>query len=331
MKNGNRETISVIVPIYKVERYLNRCVESIVRQTYQNLEIILVDDGSPDRCPAICDAWARKDQRIRVIHKQNGGLSDARNAGIDLAKGGWLAFVDSDDYLELNMYERMLGEADDTQADMVICNFYWQSLITHKRVHFNDDKTYTNMEYLNLFFVDKPVESTVAWNKLYKRELFFADEYIRYPVGKLHEDEFTTYKLIYSAKTIRVISDALYHYVQREKSIMSSFTTKNLQNSIEAIKEYIPWIKEKHLDLRRQIACTYDMLYISFYFRILDNRALDPQGEILKDFRKYILVNTPSIWHDAQFSVKKRILDFLVRTNTVFVDSWYRSLKRLLK
>ena len=117
------ELITVIVPVYKVEKYLDRCVQSIVDQTYTNLEIILVDDGSPDNCPKMCDEWAKKDKRIKVIHKQNGGLSDARNAGLEKAKGKYVGFVDSDDYISPIMYEKLYKCIIDNQADMAMCGF----------------------------------------------------------------------------------------------------------------------------------------------------------------------------------------------------------------
>ena len=117
--------ISIIVPVYKVENYLERCLISIIRQSYQNLEIILVDDGSPDDCPLLCDAWAEKDKRIRVIHKANGGLSDARNVGIDASHGDYLMFVDSDDYISLEMCQKLMNTAIIEDADIVSCNLYW--------------------------------------------------------------------------------------------------------------------------------------------------------------------------------------------------------------
>ena len=124
IEQGEHEPlICVIVPIYKVEAYLDRCICSIVEQTYQNLEILLIDDGSPDRCPELCDAWAQRDPRIRVIHKKNGGLSDARNAGIEVAKGEWLSFVDSDDYIMPQMYQRLLSVCLENQADIAVSSF----------------------------------------------------------------------------------------------------------------------------------------------------------------------------------------------------------------
>ena len=119
----NERLISVIVPVYKVENYLNQCLESIVKQTYSNLEILLVDDGSPDRCPEICDEWARREKRVRAIHKQNGGLSDARNAGLALAQGELVMFVDSDDWIAPEMAEKMLEAMEREEADMVICQY----------------------------------------------------------------------------------------------------------------------------------------------------------------------------------------------------------------
>ena len=121
----SKELISVIVPVYKVEQYLDKCISSIVNQTYDNLEIILVDDGSPDNCPKICDNWAEKDQRIKVVHKQNGGLSSARNEGIVVATGKYISFIDSDDYIDSQTYEKMIFSITSTEADMCICGMKW--------------------------------------------------------------------------------------------------------------------------------------------------------------------------------------------------------------
>ena len=119
-----KSLVSVIVPIYKVEKYLNKCVDSIINQSYKNLEIILVDDGSPDKCGEICDKYAEKDSRVKVIHKENGGLSDARNAGIDIAKGDYLLFVDSDDWITSNICEVLIKNANDNLSDIIACNQY---------------------------------------------------------------------------------------------------------------------------------------------------------------------------------------------------------------
>lgn len=307
---------------------------SIVSQTYKNLEIILVDDGSPDNCPKLCDYWCRKDDRVHVIHKKNGGLSDARNVGIEIATGDYILFVDSDDYIMMDMCEKMIKAAEDTHADLVICSFIWKYPIEEKiqsMVTGNTMQSFTNIELLRIFFMKKTVELTVAWNKLYRRRLFFTQEHIRYPVGKLNEDEFITYRLIYEARNITIIPDALYYYVQRNTSIMSEFNSRNLSDSIEAAESYIAWMIKHNLSMEKEIACAYDILSFSFYSRYLNNKSIDPKQKKLNLFRKFILETTPSIYLSSCFPLKYRVWDFLLRNNQMFIYRWGYFLKKRLK
>ena len=215
--------VSVIVPIYRVEQYLDRCVSSIVNQTYKNIEIILVNDGSPDNCPKICDEWAKKDKRIKVIHKQNGGLSDARNSGLDKATGKYVLFVDSDDYIENNMVEELLNSLNKEDADIAICNYYIENDI-EKHVANNllmEKFVCSGNEKYKMNFDEKySIQSIVAWNKLYKIELFNG---IRYPKGKIHEDEYIICDILEKANKIVYNLKPLYHYIQRDNSITSCF------------------------------------------------------------------------------------------------------------
>lgn len=226
--------ISIIVPIFKVEKELPQCIDSLINQTYKNIEIILVDDGSPDKCPAICDEYAKFDKRIRVIHKTNGGLSDARNTGIDVAVGEYIGFVDSDDYIDSQMFERLYYAAVENNCDISECY----------SISFNDE-TVPTAEYNNNVLLLDPLKwltesnlkgflNCVAWNKLYKKNLF---NDIRYPKGKLNEDEATTYKLIYKSKKIARLSDKLYFYRKRSGSIMlSTMTEKRIYDKYDALK-----------------------------------------------------------------------------------------------
>ncbi len=228
--------VSVVIPIYKVEEYLRECIDSVISQTYKNLEIILVDDGSPDNCPAICDEYAEKDNRIKVIHKENGGLSDARNAGIKIATGEYISFIDSDDYISNNFIQSLLYSLIVSDSDISICKY----------IKFTNE---LNVSICNKFSIscESPVDSlyklysqneyivyTVVWNKMYKKSLF---NDIWFPVGKIHEDEFTTYKLLSSAKKVAYIDAGLYYYRQRESSIMGNETEKNLFLKIQALEE----------------------------------------------------------------------------------------------
>ena len=187
--------ISVIVPVYKVEKYIHRCVDSILAQTFTDFELILVDDGSPDNCGKICDEYAEKDNRIHVIHKENGGLSDARNAGIDWAFANsdseWITFIDSDDWIHPKYLEALYNAVKETGCEISICGYEETTGDSPKVDDINLQAVIVSTED---FFCEHNVNAVVAWGKLYKKELF---REIRYPVGKLHEDEFTTYKLLF--------------------------------------------------------------------------------------------------------------------------------------
>ena len=212
--------ISVIVPIYNVEKYLDKCVDSIINQTYKNLEIILVDDGSPDNCPQMCDDYAKKDSRIRVVHKENGGLSDARNAGMKVATGEYISFIDSDDYISLDFYETLFQTMIDNDSDIVECSvvkFYEDNNFDEYR----DDLKVTNYETVDALdglISENPFKQHV-WNKLYKSSVALD---IPYAVGKLNEDEFWTYQVFGKAKKVTRINKTMYYYFQRNGSIMGN-------------------------------------------------------------------------------------------------------------
>lgn len=241
--------ISVIIPIYNVERYLSRCIDSVVNQTYTNLEIILVDDGSPDKCGIICDEYSKKDKRIKVIHKKNGGLSDARNAGINIVLGKYIGFIDSDDWIENNYFKRLHDLIDNYRADISVCNFI-KTYNENEKFNVNLDikiNEYTNIEALEQYFDKYSIQMIVAWGKLYKAELFKS---IRFPVGKIHEDEFTTHKLIYKANKVVLTTECLYYYWQRQDSIMGmGFNIKGKFDGLEALKERIEFYKQSGLEM----------------------------------------------------------------------------------
>ena len=235
--------ISVIIPVYKVEAYLTACVESVLAQTYQNFELILVDDGSPDNCPQMCDAFAARDSRIRVIHKENGGLSSARNAGIDAAKGKYLAFLDSDDLWSPLFLERLYTAIEETDADFSVCLFR-QFSETPAVLTPNESKTelLTQRQAFECFFNERNVTMVVAWNKLYRRYLFDA---VRYPVGQIHEDEAVIHEIIGGAKTVAWVEEAHYHYRQAPGSITTSkFSLKRL-DEMYAKEQRIRWFEAR--------------------------------------------------------------------------------------
>jgi len=222
------DLISIIIPVYNVEPFLERCIESITRQTYYNLEIILVNDGSTDNSKWICEKWQKKDVRIKLINKKNGGLSDARNCGLNIAHGEYITFVDSDDWVLPTYIEELYSSCIEFSADIVICGGNWvdnNGIIQNDGIYqFNDLISFTGKEILEKLvkttFIEFEKNSTllcVAWNKLYKRELF---KNLRYKVGFKHEDEIIIHRLFANSNKVVVIKSALYMYVQRSDSIM---------------------------------------------------------------------------------------------------------------
>ena len=232
--------LSIIVPVYKVEPYLERCVNSILSQSFTDFELILVNDGSPDRCPQMCDDFSARDSRVKVIHKENGGLSSARNAGLDIASGEYIAFVDSDDWIDKKMYEDMLGHAEKLNADLVVCgiNFCnedeivigkWQN-ITHTQVitgemavkdffphYFNDIRSY-------------------AWNKLYRRHLF---QSLRYPVNVIYEDHFIILDLLSKCENIVLLKDYYYNYFSTRTASITNITFSPQKLDLIAAWKYV--------------------------------------------------------------------------------------------
>ena len=234
------EKISVIVPIYNVEKYLNRCIDSILNQTYRNLEIILVDDGSTDRSSEICLARSKEDTRIKVFRKKNGGLSDARNYGLDRSCGKYVFFIDSDDYIATDCIMRLYRNLKNTESDISTILFY---PFNENEIPFS--KMGTNRAYDN----EKALEqllyrrrcTTSAWGKLYDARLF---DGIRYPVGKICEDLPTTYKIFAKAKKIAIDDSKLYYYLQRKDSIIRSEFKPDRFEALKFANEETAFVKK---------------------------------------------------------------------------------------
>ena len=239
--------ISVIVPVYKVEPYLRRCVDSILCQTFRDFELILVDDGSPDRCGEICEEYAAKHPFIHVIHQENGGLSAARNSGIDWAMANsdsvFLAFVDSDDWVAPEYLEMLYRAVKDTGCAISACGIQRTAgeplpeTPSYRAEKMSADDYYCSQT------VHEGI-TAVAWNKLYRKDLFAS---LRYPEGKLHEDEFTTYRLVYGVEFVAVVPARLYAYFQNDAGIMRSAWNPRRMHSLEAVEQQIGFAKEKNL------------------------------------------------------------------------------------
>lgn len=228
--------ISVIVPVYKVEPYLHQCVDSILNQTFKDFELILVDDGSPDNCPAICDEYAKKDSRVIVIHKENGGLSSARNAGLDYvfanSNSEYISFVDSDDYVDVLFLSEMYQAVD--YVDMAVCPFF-----VADNGNIIVPQSFDSVECDGDGYWDIPCYGrvgSVAWNKLYKKTLF---KDVRYPVPKLHEDEYVLHRILNSCKKIHIINRPLYYYRKRSDSIMSTLSVDSYKDQLIIFDIYI--------------------------------------------------------------------------------------------
>lgn len=262
MQEDCEKRVSIIVPVYNVESYIERCANSLCNQTYTNIEIILVDDGSTDHSGRICDMLACKDDRIRVIHKKNGGLSDARNAGIEEAKGGYIAFIDSDDWCDPDMIKILFELCQHYDAGIAECSY--------RNIYQNYTIAETScngaiMEFTPVQAIESNLDwkycKPVAWNKLYRKDIIGE---IRYPVGKLHEDEFTTHLFYLAAKKIVYLDVALLNYERRNAgSITSSFRPKNL-DACEAFREkvHLVW-KTPELQKIDKKACN---CYCSVFF-----------------------------------------------------------------
>lgn len=242
--------ISVIVPVYKVEAYLDRCVQSIVDQSYRNLEIILVDDGSPDKCPEMCDAWADKDPRIRVIHKSNGGGGEARNVGLEAADGDLIALIDSDDYIAPWMFAHLASYIE-KGADISECEYevVYDGNASFERTKL-EDKEYSVDEAFRLHLRDQRFRQ-LLWNKLYKRDVI---KHVRFPVGTSIDDEFFTYQVIGNAKRLVHTNQICYAYRQQQDSVMHSLKMSKRIQGLEAkmlrhqyVCEHFPELKDVSL------------------------------------------------------------------------------------
>ena len=232
--------ISVIVPVFNVEKYICECIDSILAQTYSSFELILVDDGSEDRCGTICDEYKERDSRIRVFHKENGGLSSARNIGIDEAKGEFICFVDSDDSIRKDYLEILYNCITETNAEIAICDIDAPKLT---KVDRNTENVNTmNADEARKWLYDmrsrEYVLMVVAWNKLYRKSLF---DGIRYPEGRIHEDEFIIEPILKRCSMIYFIPDKLYIYRNNENGITSAANNMNVKHldGVDALVERI--------------------------------------------------------------------------------------------
>lgn len=276
--------ISIIIPIYNVEKYLPQCLNSIINQTYQNLEIILVNDGATDSCPKICDEYALKDERIKVIHKPNGGLSEARNAGLKIATGDFISFVDSDDLLSVDFYQKLLQNLIDNKADIVECGFHkFDTDVDLTKVNVSANVTVALFETeMALELLMKEYLKQMVWNKLYRKEVVLD---FKFPVNKVNEDEFWTYKVFGNSKKIVKISEVLYFYRQQEASIMGKKYSLKRLDGLQGLEERISYMKRNFPKLEN-LAVKYFCFGSMYHYQMINKHS---EIDLQKKNRKNIL------------------------------------------
>ncbi|MEH7440670.1 glycosyltransferase family 2 protein [Neobacillus drentensis] len=287
------QIVSVVVPIYKVEKYLSRCVDSILQQTYKNLEIILVNDGSPDNCGIIADQYAKEDKRVKAVHKENGGLSDARNYGMRYVTGEFTLFVDSDDWLEQKMIQELVQASYKYQADIVQAAFYYaydDHLLFDSRVYKKDKEpeSFDNKTLMYQLVKNEKVKN-FAWGKLYKTNLI---KDIPFKKGVLFEDVFWAHLVMQRVNTFISLNNPMYFYYQREDSIVANYTTRNL--------DFIQGLKERHRFIEKHYPYLVDESYkmilkmnLIHYNLLLRNRKKDTTGLYRKEIQQYIKKQYP--------------------------------------
>lgn len=297
-----QDMISVIVPVYKVEKYLDECVASIVAQTHQNLEIILVDDGSPDQCPVMCERWAEKDSRIRVIHTENSGVSSARNIGLASAKGAYIAFADSDDWLRPDMYEKLLAALEKTGADISACNVLLDSEGRQEPAHLRALEG--TAEEIIAGFYRTSAYMVSPWNKLYRCALW---QDVRFPVGiTCGEDAMAAFQVLTRANKIVQIGDALYIYRIRENSAMTTaFSHKRMDEELAWRRNY-ELTAEKYPKLQR-LACDYYLQKVNMLRQEIPAEKRADFAQEYDALRRILKKNVGYVLFASQLPCKQRV------------------------
>lgn len=313
--------VSVIVPVYKVELYLERCLKSIINQTYNNLEIILVDDGSPDKCPEICDQYAKYDRRVKVIHKPNGGLSSARNAGIDVMSGEYVTFIDSDDFIPENAIEKWVHYIKEYHANIVVGKYqiYNKGDILERNNTEKVEKWSVCDALRYMFIIDGKVCS--AWGKLYDARLF---ERLKYPEEiQYAEDMYVIHLLFHEAENIVFTNDIQYYYSQEGESLVrSAFSEKKLQR-VEAVEKWIEFIEEFYPELKEEILSFYGGVLIDLCMEIEGNSA-DYAQAAYKKYRNILVREYMSFSNNQYMRRNNRIKLFMIKNGCTLPYQLYR-------
>ena len=322
------EKLSVIVAVYNIESYLEKCVRSILAQTYRNLEIILVDDGATDGSGILCDRFAKEDARIVVIHKENGGLSDARNAGIEMATGVFLAFVDGDDWIDPDMYECMINELNQHQADVAICRYrqIYQDTIVDEST--GKVQIFDGTEALRMLLLEEDAIQiqNAAWNKLYRKDFLGGQ---RFPKGKWYEDVVYTTKLLARSSRCVYLDSAKYNYViDREGSIMNvGFNKRILTDLIPAYLEKAAFLMELGEETLLQIHHYFYYKRLLLWYTQLFRSTDQKRQEFMKEIKARILNEVPIDWGTYQWeganqNERRKLILFLKSPGIYHVSMW---------
>lgn len=313
--NIKRPKISVIIPVYNVEKYLNQCVESVLSQTYTNLEVILIDDGSPDNCPDICDRYSEKDNRVIVIHKENGGLSSARNAGLDIATGDIISFIDSDDWVELDMFERMVNLKIQTGSDIVCCDWVRTDGINEH------ERTTLKKQYGAIITGEQVTREMVigridnyVWNSLYDR-MYWTD--IRFPVGRVYEDIAVTFLVFEKAEKVAFIDEPFYKYRINYNGITRAFNPLKHYDFFLGQKEHYEHACKFYPDIAKE-CCS---LAVNSAIILYIHACMDGKRELsqyIPEIREFIDFHRDKIDYKFVPKVKKIALKIYYLSNNLF-------------
>lgn len=315
--------ISVVIPVYNVENYVSKCIESVIKQTYKDLEIIIVNDGSTDRSGSICDFYSRLDKRIVIIHQENKGLSAARNKGIESATGEYIGFVDSDDWIQEDMYEFLYKNIINYNADISICGCRHVYSVDHNiddasTVKKDDIKTIEGKDIISNYIINykKGLIKNIVWDKLYKRNLF---DKILFPEGKIYEDHFVSYKLLDKARKVVISNNPKYNYFIRGDSLSHRPPSKHIFDLFDAHVERYEFVKAKYCSLEREyrriLLCeVINILYLISKFKLYDmviDRIYEMRG----------MVNSINIYNCGMTPEQMKLLELFMNGTKAWIIS----------
>lgn len=313
--------ISIIVPVYNVEEYIHRCIDSILAQTFTDFELILVNDGSPDQCGKICDKYAENDSRIKVIHKKNGGVAEARNFGLEIAQSQYIGFVDSDDYIESTMYEKLYTACINNSAEISVCG--------RCDIYENKKESTFVLPKEEIWDKKKAIENLLTWNnidssvcdKLIKSNIF---EGLKFPVDKNVEDIFIAYKLIFKSNKICHIGEPLYNYCHRKDSRSVEDFSEERLDMLEVSLNINKFVNETYPDLKNK-ADSFYYKHLIYLLKLLQLKGNSKENyEHNKKSRELLASNLINIFKNQNIEMKNKIVALLLMTNT------YKTIKNIL-